>query len=215
MRGTKAFVAAAFLLAVGLPCSSRADNEDLLQFTEAPAQVAQLTQLKDEKLDAAAKEVRIWIGFYNVAEFQLVRFEVNAAGQISGESFFVYPPMTADAEKPYYDQIAKQCTAFNHTQDWEACRPNGAAGTHWDSAYRALSSLGLWDQDASKLPGPSPKNGPTVLVELRSGDSYRSYAFNDPSESRSPPAQKAAKLLAIVTGLVNVKTDAEEEEDRD
>ena len=193
-------------------------NSDLLQYTEAPVQAAQLQSLKDVSLPAGTKEVRIWSGFYNVQEFELVRFRIDAAGQVQGESFFIYPPMTGNAaEQPYYDRIAKQCRAFNRTEDWEACRPNGIAGAHWDEAYKALQSLGLWEPPAaSKLPAPSPKGGPTVLVELRSGDSYRTYAFNDPGEGKSPQAQKAAKLVAIVNGLVSVNTEEQpEEEDRD
>ena len=203
-------VSAAVVAGDGLP-------SDLLEFSDGAARTAQLTPLKDAQLDAAAREVRIWIGFYNIAELKLVRFRIDAVGQVQGESFFVYPPMTGDAEKPYYDQIAGQCQAFNRSQDWEACRPNGAAGVHWDSAYHALQSLGLWDAAASKLPPPSPRGGPTVLVELRTGDSYRAYAFNDPGESKSPQAQKAAKLLAIADGLVGMKLEQapDEEEDRD
>lgn len=203
-------VAAAVVAGDGLP-------SDLLQFSDGAARAAQLTPLKDAQLDAAAREVRIWIGFYNVAELKLVRFRVDAAGQVQGESFFVYPPMSGNAEKPYYDQIAGQCQAFNRGQDWEACRPNGAAGVHWDSAYRALQSLGLWDAAVSKLPPPSPRGGPTVLVELRSGDAYRAYAFNDPGVNKSSQAQKAAKFLAIAEGLAGMKLEQapEEEEDRD
>jgi hypothetical protein len=190
---------------------------DLLQFSDDPARTAQLTPLKDAHLDAAAQEVRIWVGFYNIAELKLVRFRIDAVGQVQGESFFVYPPMTGNAEKPYYDQIAGQCQAFNRSEDWEACRPNRAVSVHWDSAYHALQSLGLWDAVVSKLPPASPRNGPTVLVELRTGDTYRAYAFNDPGESKSPPAQKAAKLLVIVDGLVGLKLEQapDEEEDRD
>jgi len=203
-------VPAAVVAGDGLP-------SDLLQFSDGAARAAQLTPLKDTPLDAAAREARIWIGFYNVAELKLVRFRIDAAGQVQGESFFVYPPMTGNAEKPYYDQIAGQCPAFNRSQDWEACRPNASNSVHWDSAYHALQSLGLWDPVVSKLPSPSPRNGPTVLIELRTGDSYRAYAFNDPGESKSPPAQKAAKLLAIAEGLVGVKLEQgpDEEEDRD
>lgn len=190
---------------------------DLLQFSADPARTAELTPLQEMHLDAAAKEVRIWIGFYNMAEYKLVRIRVDAAGQVQGDSFFVYPPMSGNAEQAYYDLIAKQCRAFNRTQDWEACRSNKAAGVHWDSAYKALQSLGVWQLDASKLPPPGPKGGPTVLVELRSGDTYRAYAFNDPGEGKSPPSPQAAKLLAVVDGLVGVDTEQapEQEEDRD
>jgi hypothetical protein len=190
---------------------------DLLQSSADPARAAQLTPLQETQLGAAAKEVRIWIGFYNMAELKLVRFQVDDAGQVQGESFFIYPPMAAAAEQPYYDLIAGQCRAFNRTQDWEACRSDKAAAVHWDSAYKALQSLGLWQPDASKLPPPGPKGGPTVLVELRSGDSYQAYAFNDPGADKSPRGQQAAKLIAIVDGLVGVSTDQapEEMEDRD
>lgn len=207
------------LLGLLLPLAAAADGlpTDLLQSSEGAARAALLTPLQDAKLDPATSEVRIWIGFYNVAELKLVRFRVDAAGQVQGESFFVYPPMTGDAEKPYYDLIAGQCQAFNRTQDWEACRPTGAATIHWDSAYHALQSLGLWSQDASKLPSPSPRGGPTVLVELRNGVTYRAYAFNDPGESKSPRLRDAVKFMAVVEGLAGVKLDQapEEEEDRD
>lgn len=186
-----------------------------MQFTTGAVQTAGLTPLQEVKLEAGAKEVRIWIGFYNVQEFKLVRFRVDAAGQAQGESFFLYPPMTSSAEGEYYDRIRSQCQGLNRSQDWEACRPNKGLSVHWDSAYKALQSLGLWQLDASKLPSPGPKGGPTVLVERRSGDSYQAYAFNDPGASKSPRAQKAAKLFAIADGLVGVKLDEESEEDRD
>lgn len=190
---------------------------DLLQFADAPARAAQLVSLKGAHLEAGAREVRIWIGFYNYGDFKLVRFRVDATGQVQGESFFLYSPMSNDAEKPYYDRIARQCTAFHRIEDWEACRPNSVAQVHWEGAYRALQSLGLWTLDASKLPPPSPKGGPTVLIELRTGETYRAYAFNDPGEGRAPAARNATKMLAIVDGLVGVKLDEapDEEEDRD
>ena len=216
----KTFAATAFLLAAALPPAVMAAGPlptDLLEFADAPVRVAQLTPLKDAQLDAAAKEVRIWIGFYDVAELKLLRFRIDASGQVQGESFFIYPPMTAPAEQPYYDRIAGQCQAFNRTQDWEACHPNHATAVHWDSAYKALQSLGLWKLDASKLPSPGPKGGPTVLVELLSGSDYRAYAFNDPTQSKARGAPNAAKLFAVIDGLVGMKLDEapEEEEDRD
>ena len=208
------------VLASALPAAVMAAGPlptDLLEFADAPARVAELTPLKDAHLDAAAKEVRIWIGFYNIADLKLLRFRIDASGQVQGESFFIYPPMTAPVEQPYYDRIAAQCQAFNRSQDWEACHPNHAAAVHWDSAYKALQSLGLWKTDASKLPSPGPKGGPTVLVELLSGSDYRAYAFNDPTQSKARAAQDAAKLFAVIDGLVGMKLEEapEEEEDRD
>lgn len=220
MRKTLAALLLAAALPVLLPGAALAGPPlptDLLEFADAPARVAQLTPLKDAHLDAAAKEVRIWIGFYNVAEFKLVRLRVDASGQVQGESFFIYPPMSAPVEQPYYDGIARQCQAFNRSQDWEACRPGHAAAVHWDSAYKALASLGLWKPDESKLPAPGPKNGPTMLVELLSGSEYRAYAFNDPGQSKRRGTQDAAKLFTVADGLVGVNTEEspEEEEDQD
>lgn len=208
------------ILALFLPAAVMAGEPlptDLLEFADAPVRVAGLTPLKDAHLDASAKEVRIWIGFYNIADFKLLRFRIDASGQVQGESFFIYPPMTAPAEQPYYDRIARQCQAFNRTQDWEACRPSHAATVHWDSAYHALESLGLWKPDASKLPPPGPKGGPTVMVELLTGSDYHAYAFNDPTQSKARGTQNAAKLFALIDGLVGMKLEEapEEEEDRD
>lgn len=220
----KTFLVAALVLAAALPMllpaaalAAQPLPTDLLEFADAPAQVAQLTPLKGMHLDATAKEVRIWIGFYDVQELKLVRLRVDASGQVQGESFFIYPPMTAPAEQPYYDRITRQCKEFNRSQDWEACHPSHAVAVHWDSAYHALESLGLWKPDESKLPSPGPRNGPTVLVELLSGGDYRAYAFNDPGQSKAPGARDAAKLLAVVDGLVGMKLEEspEEEEDRD
>lgn len=116
---------------------------DLLQFADAPACDARLVSLKDAHLGAGAREVRIWMGFYNDGEFKLVRFRVDSTGQIRGESFFPYSLMSNDAEKPYYDQIARQYTAFHRIEDWQAFRPNSVAQVHWGGAYRALQTLGL------------------------------------------------------------------------
>lgn len=208
------------ILALSLPAAAMGGGPlptDLLEFADAPVRAAQLMPLKDAHLDSAAKEVRIWIGFYDVAELKLLRFRVDASGQVQGESFFIYPPMSAPAEQPYYDRIARQCQAFNRTQDWEACHPSHAATVHWDSAYKALQSLALWKPDGSRLPSPGPKDGPTVLVELLSGSDYRAYAFNDPTQSKAGGAPNAAKLFAVIDGLVGMKLEEapEAEEDRD
>lgn len=177
----------------------------LLRFTSGPAQASGLGLLKDRDLVTGEREVRVWIGFGLMLPEHMLRFRVSSSGDISGESFVYYPedlsyldPRDASA---FRRKVKSRCTNFKTGAEVVICTATYKKAPDWHAIYKQLVGLGLLElPDQSTLPRPSTVlDGVAMVVEIKSGASYRAYEYSNPRFRTEPEAMNASQIMDVVS----------------
>lgn len=168
------------------------------------AQAAGLQPLKEAVLQPKQKEIRIWQGFGLVDKLRMLRITINGYGEISADTYSMYSAAPDDLSQgdwhEYLGQVRMHCAALHRFADREACIQQPHARVDWQAIYKELEQDDIWglpDSIALANYDVNVKDGMEMLVELRDGDSYRAYAYENPGYSKTNEGIKAAAILKI------------------
>jgi hypothetical protein len=187
--------------------------EGYFQSFDEAVSALDLTPLRDTKLARGEREVRVWTQIELGDPKRMVRVR-DAGGRITGEGVFYWgssPPDTSRGKKPV--QPAQDIVAYNHAGtcgairargEMSACRVRYTSAPDWRSILRDAERAGLWTiPDPSTLPndGIMTLDGWTIVVELRTSDSYRTYRYNSPeAHPKWPSAAQAIRIAETFAG---------------
>jgi hypothetical protein len=177
---------------VGFDLAQRAPRFD--ESIDAVSQALRIPALRQVKLPEGAREVRIWTGFNVVPGYLLRMVEMN--GRTTGElaRWWGEDSMGDSARQEEFVELMRTsgCGRIVRARlvdeyQVEACRVTGSEALDWPAMLRQVDSLAIWS-----LPDPLPStdtvlvvrtfHGVSMVVELRSGGSYRTHASQDSEE---------------------------------
>ena len=164
-----------------------------------------LKPLRDTKLARGEREVRVWTQIELGDPKRMARVR-DVGGRIEGEGVFYWAVSDSNrAEKPGQPREdivaynnAGTCGAIRVREEMAACRLRYVSVPDWRAILRQSEGAGLWTiPDPSTLPndGIMTLDGWTVVVELRTSDSYRAYRYNSPeAHPQWPSAAQAIRI---------------------
>ncbi|MEO6526722.1 MAG: hypothetical protein ABIP93_08880 [Gemmatimonadaceae bacterium] len=166
-----------------------------------------LAPLRDTRLARGEREVRVWTQIEIGDPKRMVRVR-DVGGRITGEGVFYWgaplaEPARSEKPPPSNEDIvaynnAGTCGEIHVRGDMSACRLRYVSAPDWRSILRDAESAGLWTiPDPSTLPsdGIITIDGWTIVVELRTSESYRAYRYNSPeTHPKWPSAAQAIKI---------------------
>jgi hypothetical protein len=132
--------------------------------------------LRAAPVGADSLEVRVWIGF---GRFPLEAFRLRREGSRWSAQHVI-------------DTIEKTARAR---------LPDVRPKSDWASVWRELDQLGLLTlPDSSSLPNPEVlvNDGESYVVEINTGNTYRTYQYGNPQFQRWPEAKKIIRIIEIL-----------------
>jgi hypothetical protein len=181
----------------------------LLRFTDEPARAMHLTSLRSTNIDTSSKEMRIWIGFGVAYPEHMIRFEAQENGALKSESYLYYPAKLEDDKYPDkaedHATMLADCILVGMYQKKAACKKNAHGPKAVQTTFDQLTAIGIWElPGADDIPpheGDSlVLDGISMIVEIRSGNQYRAYAWSNPGFDSRPEARKAQAIIAALKG---------------
>lgn len=180
---------------------------------------ADLRPLRTMRLPEGEREVRIWVDVAIAAPNELYRFRI-VGDSVRGEMVRHWPAPPPDrdsGERPGETShdlmlygLRGSCTRFRRQASYGACRSVFARQPDWATVLDSLDSAGLWVlPDESTLPGESRLvlDGWGMIVELRAGESYRSYRYSNPDAQPWPEAAQAVRIVRALGAIDSLMRD--------
>lgn len=167
---------------------------------------AGLTPLDEARLPRGDREIRIWIDGGMVAPSWLYRF-TSSHGRVSGEIIWYWNEQPAPAiqmDSSVRAMLGEACAGFAHRDDASTCRAQFVRRPPWRVIVDSLDALGVWTIPDAPPPPPNivTTDGWGAIVELRDGDAYRTYAYDNPGvHSNVPSAAHVAEIVRTVRSL--------------
>ncbi len=191
------------------PANTVAETDTVLRgwaASDSAAMALQLSVLRHTPLPSGSREIRIWTGLALGVPHDLLRLserEGRVDGSLGWHWSARHDPEDDPTEVPIdavvRRSVAGRCTKPRRVGETEACRVHLRAAPNWRALWDSLENLGVWrlpDQDELPQIGAS-LDGWGMTVELRDGQRYRSYAYDNPDGHRHP-AQVAATAVARI-----------------
>jgi hypothetical protein len=192
-------------------------------------------------LGSARREVRMWMGFGIGAPDWMLRM-VDEPGGARGELRFWWTgerarigrfhgtPRQRAGHEALHRRFSRQmrgdtrragCTEWTESLDLETCRFTFRREPDWNAVLAAVDSLDAWTlANPATLTPPmrGGMHGSTLIVEVRDGDRYRTYAYWCPSLFPNLPeaarahalAQLAEPMLARWRAIMSARFEAQE-----
>lgn len=172
------------------------------------AKAAGLVPLSEAPLAPGDREARIWLDRGLVNPFWMYRL-VSRHGHATGEIvFYWFGSQVADTgfDRGVRGWIGDSCDRFASVQDVRVCHGRFAHTPRWRTLLDSVSSMGLWTlPDPATLPRDHVMmlDGSIVRVELRDGDTFRSFDYAFPG--RHPTWPSDARMAGILRTLDTVE----------
>jgi hypothetical protein len=170
-------------------------------------------------LGGARREVRLWMGF-GIGSPDLAMRVVDGPGGASGEVVLWWPGeapagetfLGSDSERNEWaalrrgfaqrmraDLASAGCTESRRTVALETCRFTVPESPDWGAILARIDQLDAWtlaNPATLQPPMRGGGHGSTLVVEVRDGERYRSYAYWSPSRFPHVPEARRADALA-------------------
>lgn len=175
---------------------------------------AGLTPLRTVHLKPGEREVRVWIGGGFGYPQSLYRF-VERSGRVRGTLLRHWPTAapgdTLGIHGETFDDLIRydqstRCTKFRTADRAGTCEASFTRTPNWKRVLRDAEGEGLWTlPDQSALPNDriAVFDGWGITVELRDGDAYRAYEYDNPG-SHPSWARQASHVIAIARIMQSV-----------
>jgi hypothetical protein len=164
-------------------------------------------------LDGARREVRLWMVGFGAPDqvMRVVDGPDGATGEVAlwwpGASPFVGSDSALDgwkaergfARRMRADLAAAGCTGDGRQAALETCRFTAPGNPEWDAVLARIDQLDAWTLANPATLQPRMRggmHGTTLVVEVRDGERYRSYAYWCPSLFPRVPEARRADALA-------------------
>jgi hypothetical protein len=191
------------------PIRCIASEPEMLKLADAMTSAAQIGTLQAARLPAGSRELRIWPGSYmgTMLPESMLQVRIDSAGNVTGTLWLYYPSDVTWSNRKEEDQFSrtfrKKCAAVSEGRRVTTCKSKASSSTDWATLYRKLESLDVWtNPDQSELPGRDPVlDGVALIVETRSGESYRRYHFTNPGFRDHQAARNASEIMRAVGEL--------------
>ena len=175
------------------------------------AKAARLPLLRETPLRSGEREVRIWTQVEIGAPKHLYRF-TERNGRVSGDQIEYWGVHSSTGERPaepwddlMMDSQRGRCAGSATSSEMATCRVRFKREPGWNAVLRDAGAHGLWTlPDPSALPPDHVVvlDGWTMVVELRDGERYRTYRYNNPeSHTKWPSAAQAGEIARTLSGI--------------
>jgi len=164
------------------------------------ARAAGLTPLRNKNLPPGSREVRIWTGLAIGEPKRMYRFVIQD-DTVGGEFIFHWGVDDDRDHDLMIHSLDGACRGFTRRLGAGVCRAVFDTTPDWHGMYQEAKSAGLWTlPDPSALPDDSTMvwDGWIMTVELRVGDQYRTYQYDNPAARDWPEADSALHVARSI-----------------
>lgn len=165
-------------------------------------EVADLERLDLTPLPEGEREIRVWSATAIGSPMDLVIVKdqgVNAHGEA-----ILYWRTSVDEngslDSLHTAELGPRCKSLERGNSWVVCYLNFPAEPDWTRLLDDATDAGVWTlPDPFTLPyeGWSVLDGWSMTVELRDGEHYRAYHYNNPDAYDWPETRTAVALMEI------------------
>ena len=199
------------------PLPSRGASADTVEYGDLVTPAAKalgLRPLSEVSLPSAGREVRVWI--IGMAIHSLLRI-AEQNGRVQGEAAKFWRSESfgpIDKPEPEWvarfrrDQVQSGCRPIRRVGGVEACKGASLSGVDWRRVLLQLDSLGISTlADPQTLARDDPflgmsADGWSMVVEIRTGNQYRTYSYDNPYWAPWPEARVAEEIAKIVNAAL-------------
>lgn len=218
-----ALLAASTLMIAPAACAETWDGSARFyaSFVDPVAEAAGIGRLGDRAIPEDEMEIRIWIGFGLVELESLLQLRIRPDGTTIGHAYqhqlAESPDDEAEGVASGPDEVdfdawlRRYCVESARDLEIEVCRVRFRTEPDWPLVLASLQALDLTslpDEGDLAAPDNSVKDGVSMLVEVREGSQYRSYAYSNPAFRDDPEGKKAAEILKFVANLIGAEREA-------
>jgi len=202
---------AAVIVCLVAGTTTAATNIDppLLRYTDEIANTAEIGLLRNSEFPNNRTEIRVWIGFGVITPDEMLRLQLQANGELSGEVLVYFPSdltyMNKRSAKRFRDGIMRSCTRLRKGTKVDVCTATFKKTPNWNALYEQLNRLGITTlPDESELPRPDVVvfDGISMVVEVREGSSYRAYQYSNPHFRREPESNAAQQIIRAIADAI-------------
>lgn len=164
------------------------------------ARAAGLTPLRTKNLPSGSKEVRVWTGLAIGEPKRMYRFVIQE-DSVGGELILHWGTDSDRDHDLMLHSLDGACRDFTRQFGAGICRAVFDEEPSWQNRYQQAKNAGLWTlPDPSALPDDSTMvwDGWIMTVELRDGDHYRTYQYNNPRARKWPEADSALQVARSI-----------------